>query len=183
MADPEAGADLQSLLSVHSLHPKASDMTSASLSLAHSLHRPGLKSLSSPPTPELIRRLRAMTLKLLPVEVDIEVHPKQLRVHPALFLLTSCRVSCHSPFARSQLIAAPTSSIIHPGVVKSYAQAGGDFANAVPYALLMARASFIRCASFALTDNQGLCAEGADFSTLSCARQRCQVSTSASSWT
>jgi hypothetical protein len=144
MADPEAGADLQSLLSVHSLHPKASDMTSACpLSLSPRL--PGLKSLSSPPTPELIRRLRAMTLKLLPVEVDIEVRPKQHRDHPTLFLLTSCRVSCRSPFARSQLITAPTSSIIHPGVVKSYAQAGGDFANAVPYALLMARASFIRC--------------------------------------
>lgn len=55
-----------------------------------------------------------MVLKLLPVQVEID------------------------------LITEATSSIITPEVVKSFAQAAGDFTNVAPFCLLTARASFIR---------------------------------------
>jgi len=52
---------------------------------------------------EIVKRLRAMTIKLLPVQVEM-----------------------------SQISDA-TSNIITPEVVKAFAQSGGDFAEAVPF--------------------------------------------------
>ncbi|KAJ7639099.1 hypothetical protein FB45DRAFT_904700 [Roridomyces roridus] len=69
------------------------------------------------PSPEtltkLIKRLRALTLALLPVEVDPEA------------------------------INEPTSRVITPQVVKAYHAAAGDFVEALPYCLLGARVEFI----------------------------------------
>ncbi|KIM68913.1 hypothetical protein SCLCIDRAFT_1209129 [Scleroderma citrinum Foug A] len=70
-----------------------------------------------PASPEnltkLIRRLRALTLRLLPVEVDVKV------------------------------INDPTNRIITPQVVSAYVNAAGDFYNELPYCLLRAHAEFI----------------------------------------
>lgn len=52
-------------------------------------------------SPELVKRLRALTLKLLPVEVD----PAQL--------------------------TEPTSRFISPQVIQAYVRAAGDFSDAV----------------------------------------------------
>ncbi|KAJ3828098.1 calcium activated cation channel [Lentinula raphanica] len=69
------------------------------------------------PSPEtltkLVKRLRALTLKLLPVEVD------------------------------PQAINEPTSRIITPQVISAYRAAAGDFDEALPYCLLRARAEFM----------------------------------------
>ncbi|KAF9057937.1 calcium activated cation channel [Panaeolus papilionaceus] len=62
---------------------------------------------------KLVRRLRALTLNLLPVEVDPDS------------------------------ISEPTSRIITPQVVSAFRAAAGDFAEALPYALLRARAEFM----------------------------------------
>ncbi|KAG7097202.1 hypothetical protein E1B28_004573 [Marasmius oreades] len=62
---------------------------------------------------KLVKRLRALTLQLLPVEVD----PKDL--------------------------VAPTSQIITPQVISAYKAAAGDFVEALPYCLLRARAEFM----------------------------------------
>jgi len=62
---------------------------------------------------KLIKRVRLMILKLIPVEVN----PDDL--------------------------TAPTSSIITPAVIQAFADAGGDFGEAVPFALLQARAQFL----------------------------------------
>jgi len=62
---------------------------------------------------KIVKRLRAMTLKLLPVEVD----PEELK--------------------------KPSSSIINPKVISSFQQAAGDYAEALPYALLRARQTFM----------------------------------------
>ncbi|KAG9037681.1 hypothetical protein FRB95_004527 [Tulasnella sp. JGI-2019a] len=76
-----------------------------------------LSKISSHPSPatitKIIRRLRAMTLKLLPVQVET-----------------------------SQLIE-PTSRIITPQVIAAYAKAAGDFTDCLPYCLLRARQSFM----------------------------------------
>ncbi|KAL4081565.1 hypothetical protein V8B97DRAFT_1923778 [Scleroderma yunnanense] len=61
----------------------------------------------------LIRRLRALTLRLLPVEVDVKT------------------------------INDPTSRIITPQVISAYVDAAGDFYNELPYCLLRAHAEFI----------------------------------------
>ncbi|KAL7413036.1 calcium activated cation channel [Mrakia frigida] len=77
---------------------------------------------------KIIKRVRAMILKLLPVQVDLE------------------------------LISDPTSAIISPAVIKAFAQAGGDFTNAMPFCLLAARASFIRDARLFPPDyDENLC--------------------------
>ncbi|KAJ3722591.1 calcium activated cation channel [Lentinula raphanica] len=69
------------------------------------------------PSPEtltkLVKRLRALTLELLPVEVD------------------------------PQAINEPTSRIITPQVISAYRAAAGDFDEALPYCLLRARAEFM----------------------------------------
>ncbi|THV08302.1 calcium activated cation channel [Dendrothele bispora CBS 962.96] len=69
------------------------------------------------PTPDtlsrLVARLRALTLRLLPVEVE----PKDL--------------------------STPTSRIITPEVISAYTAAAGDFVEALPYCLLRARAEFL----------------------------------------
>ncbi|GJE84360.1 calcium activated cation channel [Phanerochaete sordida] len=69
------------------------------------------------PTPDtltkLIRRLRALTLELLPIEV--------------------------SPDA----ISDPTSRVITPQVIKAYIASAGDFVEALPYCLISARKEFM----------------------------------------
>lgn len=55
-----------------------------------------------------------MILKLIPVEVNLED------------------------------ITDATSSIVSPVVVAAFAQAGGDFSEAVPFALMQARAQFLK---------------------------------------
>lgn len=62
---------------------------------------------------KLVKRLRALTLALLPVEVD-----------PAS-------------------VNAPTSRIITPQVIAAYRASSGDFVEALPYCLLRARAEFM----------------------------------------
>jgi len=63
---------------------------------------------------KLVQRVRLNILKLIPVEVDLED------------------------------ITEATSSIVSPGVVAAFAQAGGDFSEAVPFALMQARAQFLK---------------------------------------
>lgn len=62
---------------------------------------------------KIVKRLRALTLKLLPLEVD-----------PAV-------------------LEEPTSRITTKEVIKAYATAAGDFSDALPYCLLQARQTFI----------------------------------------
>lgn len=63
---------------------------------------------------KLVKRLRALATKLLPVEVDVES------------------------------INDPTSRIITPNVVSAFSDAAGDFVEALPYCLLRAHAEFMR---------------------------------------
>ncbi|RXK41316.1 calcium activated cation channel [Tremella mesenterica] len=63
---------------------------------------------------ELVKRIRALTIRLLPVEVE----------------LTD--------------ITDATSSIITPEVIRSFALCGGDFGEAVPFCLLRAKALFVK---------------------------------------
>lgn len=70
--------------------------------------KPGPDTLS-----KLVKRLRALTLELLPVEVD----PKSIN--------------------------DPTSRVITPQVISAYRGAAGDFTEALPYCLLRARAEFM----------------------------------------
>ncbi|KAG9317378.1 hypothetical protein JVU11DRAFT_1577 [Chiua virens] len=63
---------------------------------------------------KLIKRLRALTLTLLPFEVDVK------------------------------MINDPMSRIITPTVIKSYMKAAGDFGDELPYCLLRAHFEFIR---------------------------------------
>ncbi|KAJ7167506.1 calcium activated cation channel [Mycena filopes] len=62
---------------------------------------------------KLVKRLRSLTLTLLPVEVDPDS------------------------------INDPTSRVITPQVIKAYRAAAGDFVDALPYCLLRARAEFM----------------------------------------
>jgi hypothetical protein len=71
---------------------------------------------------KLVKRLRAMTLKLLPVQVELGT------------------------------LSDPTSRIITPQVIEAYRQAAGDFVEALPYCLLRARQSFIRDANRNVSD-------------------------------
>ncbi|KAJ7068566.1 calcium activated cation channel [Mycena amicta] len=72
------------------------------------------ESRPSPATlTKLVKRLRALTLTLLPVEVDPDK------------------------------INEPTSRVITPGVIKAYYAAAGDFVEALPYCLLRAHAEFM----------------------------------------
>ncbi|KAF7355556.1 Calcium channel YVC1 [Mycena sanguinolenta] len=79
--------------------------------------RPLLSTEDSKPLPQtltkLIKRLRSLTLALLPVEVDPES------------------------------INDPTSRVITPRVIDAYKRAAGDFVDALPYCLLRARAEFL----------------------------------------
>ncbi|KAF8812231.1 calcium activated cation channel [Phlegmacium glaucopus] len=81
--------DRQSLISIRSVDPSPDTLT------------------------KLVKRLRALTLTLLPVEVD----PKSIN--------------------------EPTSRVITPPVISAYRAAGGDFTEALPYCLLRARAEFM----------------------------------------
>ncbi|KDQ08892.1 hypothetical protein BOTBODRAFT_165491 [Botryobasidium botryosum FD-172 SS1] len=69
------------------------------------------------PSPEtvtkLVKRLRALTLTLLPLEVDVDA------------------------------LTEPASYIITREVINAYSKAAGDFSAVLPYALLLARQSFI----------------------------------------
>ncbi|CAE6444243.1 unnamed protein product [Rhizoctonia solani] len=62
---------------------------------------------------KLIKRIRALTIKLLPLEVELDA------------------------------ITDPTSRIVTPAVISAYIEAAGDFGEALPYCLLRARQSFI----------------------------------------
>ncbi|KAJ9120472.1 hypothetical protein QFC24_005145 [Naganishia onofrii] len=66
---------------------------------------------------KIVKRIRVMTYKLLPVEVDVDD------------------------------ITDPTSSIITPDVIKAYAKCGGDFSEAIPFCLLRAKSTFLRDAN------------------------------------
>ncbi|KAH7343410.1 calcium activated cation channel [Rhizoctonia solani] len=76
-----------------------------------------LSTSSVRPSPDtltkLIKRIRALTLKLLPLEVELDA------------------------------ITDPTSRIVTPAVISAYIEAAGDFGEALPYCLLRARQSFI----------------------------------------
>ncbi|CAE6411686.1 unnamed protein product [Rhizoctonia solani] len=76
-----------------------------------------LSTRSVQPSPDtltkLIKRIRALTLKLLPLEVEPDA------------------------------ITDPTSRIVTPAVIAAYVEAAGDFGEALPYCLLRARQSFI----------------------------------------
>lgn len=85
MADPEAA----SLLSTKSINPSPETLS------------------------KLVKRIRALTFKLLPVQVDLAS------------------------------LSDPTSRIITPNVISAYAKAAGDFGEALPYCLLRARQTFI----------------------------------------
>ncbi|KAG8218558.1 hypothetical protein J3R82DRAFT_4199 [Butyriboletus roseoflavus] len=63
---------------------------------------------------KLIKRLRALTLRLLPLEVDVKT------------------------------INDPTNRIITPLAMLSYMEAAGDFGDALPYCLLRAHSEFLR---------------------------------------
>ncbi|KLO16355.1 calcium activated cation channel [Schizopora paradoxa] len=80
------------------------DVEESSAHVASKATRPSPETLT-----KLVKRLRALTLKLLPVEVD----PAQL--------------------------TEPTSRFISPQVIQAYVQAAGDFTEALPYCLLRAR--------------------------------------------
>jgi hypothetical protein len=145
-------SDMHSLLSVHSLHPEPSDMTSCVPVIA----RPGT---ASDPSPLLISLPRLSPFRPNRADPSAPGHDAQAparRGRRRRASLRAARLSagrqtpltrliCPIPRPDLQLITAPTSSIVSPAVVKAFAMAGGDFANAVPYALLMARASFVRC--------------------------------------
>ncbi|KAG8756012.1 hypothetical protein FRC14_003435, partial [Serendipita sp. 396] len=85
MQDPEA----VSLLSTKSVKPSAATLS------------------------KLVRRIRALTFKLLPVQVELDS------------------------------IQDPTSRIITPKVISAYSKAAGDFGEALPYCLLRARQMFV----------------------------------------
>ncbi|KIJ20360.1 hypothetical protein PAXINDRAFT_166432 [Paxillus involutus ATCC 200175] len=73
---------------------------------------------SKKPSPDtlskLVTRLRALTLRLLPLEVDVKC------------------------------LNDPTSRIVTPQVISAYIDAAGDFVDALPYCLLRAHSGFIR---------------------------------------
>ncbi|KAK7060397.1 Calcium channel yvc1 [Paramarasmius palmivorus] len=90
MSNQEAeNGDAGSLLSIESVKPRPDTLT------------------------KLVKRLRALTLQLLPVEADPDS------------------------------ISEPTSRIITPEVISAYMAAAGDFVEALPYCLLRARAEFM----------------------------------------
>ncbi|WWC97015.1 hypothetical protein V866_003892 [Kwoniella sp. B9012] len=90
MGDALAVEDQRSILSVRSIVPEPDSVT------------------------KLVKRCRALILKLLPVEVEL-----------------------------SQISDA-TSSIITPEVIEAFAKAGGDFGESVPFCLLRAKATFMK---------------------------------------
>ncbi|WVF67133.1 hypothetical protein IAT40_001878 [Kwoniella sp. CBS 6097] len=90
MGDALAVEDQRSILSARSVLPEPDTVT------------------------KLVKRCRALILRLLPVEVEL-----------------------------SQISDA-TSSIITPEVIESFAKAGGDFGEAVPFCLLRAKATFMK---------------------------------------
>ncbi|ORY27438.1 hypothetical protein BCR39DRAFT_538029 [Naematelia encephala] len=77
-----------------------------------------LSARSVAPEPDtvskIVRRIRALTTRLLPVQVEIDA------------------------------ISDATSSIITPEVIEAFAKCGGDFGEVVTFCLLRARATFIR---------------------------------------
>lgn len=83
-----------------------------------------------------------MTYKLLPVEGTSLILPSSLffETDPSTNVLYRLVVDFDS-------LTDPTSSIITPDVIKAYSRAGGDFAEAVPFCLLRAKATFLRDAN------------------------------------
>ncbi|WWC87828.1 uncharacterized protein L201_002720 [Kwoniella dendrophila CBS 6074] len=104
MGDALAVEDQRSILSVRSILPEPDSVT------------------------KLVKRCRALILKLLPVEVEL-----------------------------SQISDA-TSSIITPEVIEAFAKAGGDFGESVPFCLLRAKATFMKEANANPADyDENLC--------------------------
>jgi hypothetical protein len=107
-----------SLMSARSIMPQPVSRGSLSLSgpLLYSADTCSLSSgqISQNTVTKLVKRVRLMILKLIPVEVNLED------------------------------ITDATSSIVSPVVVAAFAQAGGDFSEAVPFALMQARAQFLK---------------------------------------
>ncbi|KAJ9094974.1 hypothetical protein QFC21_005767 [Naganishia friedmannii] len=93
MDDANAAEEQRSMMSFKSVQPEPDTMT------------------------KIVKRIRVMTYKLLPVEVDVDD------------------------------ITDPTSSIVTPDVIKAYSKCGGDFAEAIPFCLLRAKATFLRDAN------------------------------------
>ncbi|KAF8580590.1 hypothetical protein K439DRAFT_1648162 [Ramaria rubella] len=71
---------------------------------------------------KLVHRIRALTFRLLPVEVSV------------------------------QSLKDPASKIITPRVISTYVAAAGDFVEALPFVLLRARQTFLRDASNNISD-------------------------------
>lgn len=92
-----AAEDQVSLMSTMSTHPSPQTATSESQRTTEA--GIGLTTLTR--CTEIIKRLRAMTLKLLPVQVDQET------------------------------LVDPTSRVITPKVISAYSKAAGDFPEAV----------------------------------------------------
>ncbi|GJJ07175.1 hypothetical protein Clacol_001375 [Clathrus columnatus] len=85
-------------------------------------------SASSDTVTKLVHRVRALTVQLLPVQVDINA------------------------------LKEPRSKIITDNVVAAYATAAGDFLEALPFALLRAQQTFLRDASHNIADwDENLC--------------------------
>ncbi|KZS98082.1 hypothetical protein SISNIDRAFT_481943 [Sistotremastrum niveocremeum HHB9708] len=82
----------------------------------------GTKLTSANTMTKLVKRIRAMTLKLLPVQVSVED------------------------------LSSPTSRYITPRVVEAYREAAGDFLEALPYALIRARQTFMTDAYYDASD-------------------------------
>ncbi|KAH6915117.1 calcium activated cation channel [Coprinopsis sp. MPI-PUGE-AT-0042] len=87
--------------------------TGANLETASLLSNTGSVRPSPDTLTKLVKRLRALTLQLLPVEVDPDT------------------------------INDPTSRVITPQVISAFKAAAGDFSDALPYCLLRARAEFM----------------------------------------
>ncbi|CAE6531293.1 unnamed protein product [Rhizoctonia solani] len=104
----------QEQLSVRSrLSPTQTTMSDVAMEDQVSL----LSTRSVRPIPDtltkLIKRIRALTIKLLPLEVEMDV------------------------------ITDPTSRVITPAVISAYIEGAGDFGEALPYCLLRARQTFV----------------------------------------
>lgn len=87
---------------------------------------------------EIVKRIRVMTYKLLPNESTLST----LRTSPFKHYLT-LELLAVDPDS----LTDATSSVITPDVIKAYGKCGGDFAEAIPFCLLRAKATFLRDAN------------------------------------
>ncbi|KAJ9108163.1 hypothetical protein QFC20_003524 [Naganishia adeliensis] len=87
---------------------------------------------------KIVKRIRVMTYKLLPNESTLFT----LRTSPFKHYLT-LELLAVDPDS----LTDATSSVITPDVIKAYGKCGGDFAEAIPFCLLRAKATFLRDAN------------------------------------